>query len=420
MANDEHVAMLKKGVKAWNALRDKQNIRDREPDVGEPILHKADLSGADLGGADLKEADLRLADLSGADLSGANLSKADLSRADLSRADLSEAILRAANLIQAKLWGADLGGAHLLGADLDMADLSEANLSEANLSGADLSGANLSKADLSRADLSRADLSEANLSEANLSGADLSAAHLLKTNLLGADLSGAVLVRTVFGFTTVSEVKGLERCRHEGPCIIDFETLRISDPLPTAFLRGIGLPDSVIDYLPSLLNAAIQFYSCFISYSSKDQAFAERLHADLQNKGVRCWFAPHDMPIGAKIIDALDEAIRLRDKVLLILSEGAIASDWVEGEVTRALDEERTRKQLVLFPVRIDDAVMQTSEAWARLLRRERNIGDFTSWKDHDNYQKSFERLLRDLRVESEGDGWREQAQRLALGAGGP
>jgi hypothetical protein len=32
----------------------------------------------------------------------------------------------------------------------------------------------------------------------------------------------------------------------------------------------------------------------------------------------RCWFAPHDMRIGAKIIDAIDEAIRLRDKVLLI------------------------------------------------------------------------------------------------------
>jgi hypothetical protein len=177
----------------------------------------------------------------------------------------------------------------------------------------------------------------------------------------------------------------------------------VSGPLPIAFLRGVGLPDNLIEYLPSLLNAAIQFHSCFISYSSKDELFAERLHADLQNKGVRCWFAPHDMPIGAKIIDALDEAIRLRDKVLLILSESAIASDWVEGEVTRALDEERTRKQVVLFPVRIDEAVMQTSEAWARLLRGQRNIGDFTRWKDHDSYQKSFERLMRDLRVEGEG-----------------
>jgi hypothetical protein len=158
----------------------------------------------------------------------------------------------------------------------------------------------------------------------------------------------------------------------------------------------------LIEYLPSLLNEAIQFYSCFISYSSKDQAFANRLHADLQNNSVRCWFAPHDMPIGAKIIDALDEAIRLRDKMLLILSEGAIASDWVEGEVTRALDEERTRKNVVLFPVRLDDAVMQTSEAWARLLWGQRNIGDFTGWKEHDSYQKSLERLMRDLRIEKQ------------------
>jgi hypothetical protein len=42
-------------------------------------------------------------------------------------------------------------------------------------------------------------------------------------------------------------------------------------------------------------NQAFQHYSCFISYSAKDQEFAERLHADLQNKGVRCWFAPHDL-----------------------------------------------------------------------------------------------------------------------------
>ena len=30
--------------------------------------------------------------------------------------------------------------------------------------------------------------------------------------------------------------------------------------------------------------------------------------------------------------------------------------------------------------MRIDDAVMQTSEGWARLLRGQRNIGDFTRW----------------------------------------
>jgi len=44
----------------------------------------------------------------------------------------------------------------------------------------------------------------------------------------------------------------------------------------------------MIDYLPSLLNQPVQFYSCFISYSDKDDDFVQRLHADLQNKGIRC------------------------------------------------------------------------------------------------------------------------------------
>ena len=151
-----------------------------------------------------------------------------------------------------------------------------------------------------------------------------------------------------------------------------------------------------------LLDQAIQFYySCFISYASKDDAFARRLHADLQNNGVRCWFDAEDMKIGAEIRDVIEEAIRLRDKVLLVLSEAAIASTWVEGEVEKAFEEERQRGGLVLFPVRLDDAVLTTKAAWAGHLRRTRHIGDFRAWKDYDAYQRTLERLLRDLRVEA-------------------
>ena len=150
---------------------------------------------------------------------------------------------------------------------------------------------------------------------------------------------------------------------------------------------------------PTRFSEDPQFYSCFISYSVKDEDFAARLHADLQNKGVRCWFAPHDLPIGAKIRDDIDEAIRLREKVLLILSEHSIKSDWVEDEVTTAFEEERKREQPMLFPIRLDDTVMTTDKAWAAKLRRQRNIGDFRHWKDHDKYMTSLERVLRDLSV---------------------
>jgi hypothetical protein len=99
-------------------------------------------------------------------------------------------------------------------------------------------------------------------------------------------------------------------------------------------------------------------------------------------------------------IHNLDQATRLRDKILLVLSEASIASDWVEDEVTRGFAEERQRNMAVLFPVRLDDAVFTTEEAWALKLRDSRNIGDFRNWKDHDAYQKTLARLLRDPRVE--------------------
>ena len=162
------------------------------------------------------------------------------------------------------------------------------------------------------------------------------------------------MYETIFADLDLSSCKGLESCRHSGPCTIDHRTLQRSGPLPLAFLRGVGLPDNLIDYLPSLLNQPIQFYSCFISYSSKDQTIRRAPSRRPAGQGRTVLVRADDMQIGAKILDTIDEAIRLRDKVLLVLSKRAIASDWVEGEVTRGLAEERKRKQLVLFPIRID------------------------------------------------------------------
>ena len=208
--------------------------------------------------------------------------------------------LRGANLEAADLEGVNFHGADLREAKLGEVNLDRADLGEAFLIETDLAEANLERADLSGADLSNADLSWTNLSAARLSGAELS-----ETNLSDASLS-----ETDFLNLDLSSCRGLETCIHLGPSSIDIRTLRRSGHLPLAFLRGIGLPDVLIEYLPSLLGEAIQHYSCFISYSSKDDDFVHRLHADLQNKGVRCWFAPHDMKIGAKILDTLDEAIR--------------------------------------------------------------------------------------------------------------
>jgi uncharacterized protein YjbI with pentapeptide repeats len=202
MADDEHVAILRKGVAAWNKWRSENldirpNLREaelREENLGEARLYEAILRGANLSEADLSEANLSEADLYeahfyGANLRGANLSWAKMTRAylreaNLSRANLYEAYLRGANLSRADLRGANLSGAYLLGANLW-----GAILSEADLRGADLRVAHLT-ANISGADLRGANLSGAILNGANLSGANLSQVALVRANLTGADLTG--------------------------------------------------------------------------------------------------------------------------------------------------------------------------------------------------------------------------------------
>jgi uncharacterized protein YjbI with pentapeptide repeats len=307
----------------------------------------------------------------------------------------------------------DLRDANLINADLMRANLTYANLSRAVLITAFLHGADLRGARLTEADLSGADLSGANLSGADFFGADLSGANLSGAYLRGADLSGADLKETSFGDTNLREVRGLDSCSHRGPSTLDHRTLSRSGRLPLEFLRGCGLPDKLIEYLPSLLNEAIQFYSCFISYSTEDQPFAERLHADLQNKGVRCWFAPHHIQAGKKIHEQIDEAIRVYDRLLLVLSPESMASEWVRTEIAKARKREVKEQRRMLFPVRlVDFGALRDWECFdgdtgkdsAREIR-EYFIPDFSQWKNHDSYQAAFDRLLRDLKAESPHPG---------------
>jgi hypothetical protein len=213
-------------------------------------------------------------------------------------------------------------------------------------------------------------------------------------------MGAAIVGNTIFFDVDLSQTKNLEMVRHHAPSGIAIDTIyRSGGNIPEVFLRGCGVTEDFIVFMKSLVGKPIEFYSCFISYSSKDQEFAERLHADLRGKNVRCWFAPEDLKIGEKLRPAFDEAIRVHDKLMVLLSQNSVGSPWVEKEVETAFEKERRQSRTVLFPIRLDDAVMETDQAWAADIRRGRHIGDFTDWKNHDSYKKAFDRLLRDLKA---------------------
>lgn len=368
MANQEHLDLLiGQGVEVWNQWR--QENPDLEPDLSGAILNRANLSGALLSGTNLTEASLIWADLSGAVLNEARLDEAILTEANLTGTTLSGATLDEADLRQANLRKANLSGATLI-----WALLSGADLSGTLLSGANLSGASLEDADLSRADLSGADLKAARLSEAKLSF-------------------------TIFGRVDLSTVKGLEAVQHLGPSIIDIGTIYLSrGTIAEVFLRGAGVPDSFISVQRSLAWQSVDCSLCLLRCTNEDQAFAERLHADLQSRGVRCWLVPRDIERGTVISASNDEVLRFYDKFVLVLSEHTVASHWVQHEVEVALSKELNGKQRFLYPLRLDKAVLDSTESWAIQLHH-RSIADFARWKEHDAYQKAFTQLLRDLKA---------------------
>src|SRR5208282_1690352 len=112
-------------------------------------------------------------------------------------------------------------------------------------------------------------------------------------------------------------VKGLDTLQHFGPSTIGIDTIyKSKGNIPEAFLAGCGVPDDFTVYMKSLARNPIEFYSCFISYSSKDGTFVRRLYADLRQSGVRCWFASQDLKIGDKFRLRIEESIRLYDKVM--------------------------------------------------------------------------------------------------------
>ena len=310
----------------------------------------------------------------------------------------------------ARFHGLDFRSANLRGADFRNAILWSGNFMDSDLREADFSKVNLGRADFRRADLSGA----------TLRGAELKETNFFEANLRGTDLTDCVMGHTVLGID-LSGVKGLETVRHCEASALSMDTLYNSrGSIPDVFLRGCGVPEFFIANLRSLLAAVapIEFYSCFISYSHKDQTFAERLHNDLQANGVRCWFAPKDLKTGDIFRQRIDEAIRLNDRVLIVLSESSVESSWVQKEVETVFEKEMANQQkTLLFPIRLDAAVMRTSRAWAADIRRMRHIADFSNWKNPENYREALKRLLTDLHSGSPPEPYSMNSSRQKLNA---
>jgi hypothetical protein len=373
MANPEHLKILKQGVDVWNKWRIK-NVLDILPD------------------------------LSNSDLSFLNLTRADLSFTNLSESNLQESILDHAYLGNANLAGANLNRASLEKANLYSANAIDANFEQAVLFGADFLHANFQNSKFKKANLNFSSFSSSLLEFADLRQTQMRNTLINYSRLVKTNFAGCTLDRTIFAECDLSEASGLEQVEHERSSTIGIDTIyQSSGKIPEVFLRGCGVPEDFITYAKSLTTNPIEYYSCFISFTEKDDAFSERLYNDMQAKGIRCWRWKEDAKWGRTLRKEIDEAVRYYDKLVVICSKESLRAPAVLEEIERALDKEDMQKRAgdegeVLFPITIDRYIFDEWEHELKIRLMRKTIGNFYDHgSDLGKYRKSVERLVRDL-----------------------
>lgn len=276
-------------------------------------------------------------------------------------------------------------------------DLTQANFDGLRLDGAILRGAVLRGASFEGASLVGADLSACDLRGASLRSAFLNGTNFTRAQLEGADVTGAELSRTLLTDVDLSKVLGLDHAAHMAPSEISFSTLVASgfDVAPE-FLLKAGVSRGLIEDLANGKRFAAAYQTCFLSYSSKDAAFAGRLYRSLSDAGVRVFWDRLDVVPGDYLERQIVQAIRESKRLMVVLSAASMASEWVEREIRTAWHH----NQQSLLPMRlcpIEDVKAWTHDRKLPDLGSLFPVHDFSNWHDADEYQRGVTLMLKSL-----------------------
>lgn len=87
----------------------------------------------------------------------------------------------------------------------------------------------------------------------------------------------------------------------------------------------------------------------FISYSSKDRPYADRIRAELALNDIGIWIDRDEISFGDRISDSIIEGMTAADYYLLLISENSNNSAWVQREISQAFDLAQ-KKDIAVIP----------------------------------------------------------------------
>ena len=120
----------------------------------------------------------------------------------------------------------------------------------------------------------------------------------------------------------------------------------------------------------------------FLSHSSKDRGFAEKIAAVLRDHGVPVWYSATNIVGATQWQDEIGEALARCDWFIVVLSPHSIKSKWVKRELQYALDESRYDNRIIPISYK---PCNHKNLSWA--------LGTF-EWVD---FRTSFEKGCRNL-----------------------
>ena len=93
---------------------------------------------------------------------------------------------------------------------------------------------------------------------------------------------------------------------------------------------------------------------CFVSYSSKDKKFAERLAMDLSTNNVSLFFDRWEIKVGDSIVEKINAALGNMSNLIIVLSQESVRSNWVKKELSSAIMKKLSNESVRILPVLIE------------------------------------------------------------------
>lgn len=128
----------------------------------------------------------------------------------------------------------------------------------------------------------------------------------------------------------------------------------------------------------------------FISHSSKNSDFFNRLTKDLEEAGMNVWKFTEEVQAGDDMTQSVKQALNEIDYYIIVLSKPSVISEWVNFELSATLINEASRQENLVIPVLIEECEIPSSI-------RNRMYIDFRN-----NYDVALAQLVRSIKKKKE------------------